>query len=194
MSTVFSQEHGDLNDGFIAFPADRAATYRQAGYWTEQPLDSILSNGAAEWPDATAIIDTERRYTFAELDAVADLVAARLTGIGLRAGDRVLLQLPNTTQFAVAFFGLLRAGVVPVMCLSGHRSAELSHFAAVSGAVGLVITDTAAGFDFREMAAQLQRDHPALRQVIVDGDPGPYIPWSSPVSYTHLTLPTTPYV
>lgn len=179
MSTVFSQEHDGLTDGFVTFPAERAVAYRQAGYWTGAPLDSILSNGAATWPDVTAIVDSERSYTFAELDATADLVAARLTALGLRPGDRVLLQLPNTTQFAVAFFGLLRAGVVPVMCLSGHRSAELSHFAGVSGAVGLVITDTAAGFDFRAMAAQLQKDHPALRHVIVDGDPGGYLPWSA---------------
>ncbi|KRD06848.1 2,3-dihydroxybenzoate-AMP ligase [Mycobacterium sp. Root265] len=179
MSTVFPQGHGDLNDGFVAFPADRAAAYRQAGLWTGQPLDSILSNAAARWPDVTAIVDAQRSYTFAELDAVADRVAGRLAGLGWRAGDRVLLQLPNTTQFAVAFFGLLRAGVVPVMCLSGHRSAELSHFAGISGAVGLVITDTAAGFDFRTMAAQLQRDHPALTRVIVDGDPGEYLAWSA---------------
>lgn len=179
MSTVFSQEHDGLTDGFVTFPAERAVAYRQAGYWTGAPLDSILSNGAATWPYVTAIVDSERSYTFAELDATADLVAARLTALGLRPGDRVLLQLPNTTQFAVAFFGLLRAGVVPVMCLSGHRSAELSHFAGVSGAVGLVITDTAAGFDFRAMAAQLQKDHTALRHVIVDGDPGGYLPWSA---------------
>lgn len=179
MSTGFSQGQGDLTDGFVPFPADRAATYRHAGYWTGQPLDSILSNAAARWPEVTAIVDAQRSYTFAELDAVADRVAARLAARGLRAGDRVLLQLPNTTEFAVAFFGLLRAGVVPVMCLSGHRSAELSHFAGISGAVGLVITDTAAGFDFRAMAAQLQRDHPQLRHVIVDGDPGGYLPWSA---------------
>lgn len=179
MSTVFPQGQGDLNDGFVTFPADRAAAYRQAGYWTGQPLDSILSNGAAQWPEVTAIVDSQRSYTFAELDHVADRVAGRLAALGMRAGDRVLLQLPNTTQFAVAFFGLLRAGVVPVMCLSGHRSAELSHFAGISGAVGLIITDTAAGFDFRTMAAQLQDEHPALRHVIVDGDPGDYLSWSA---------------
>lgn len=179
MSTVFPQGQGDLNDGFVTFPADRAAAYRQAGYWTGQPLDSILSNGAAQWPEVTAIVDSQRSYTFAELDDVADRVAGRLAALGMRAGDRVLLQLPNTTQFAVAFFGLLRAGVVPVMCLSGHRSAELSHFAGISGAVGLIITDTAAGFDFRTMAAQLQDEHPALRYVIVDGDPGEYLSWSA---------------
>ena len=67
----------------------------------------------------------------------------------------MLLQLPNSAQFAVALFGLLRAGAVPVMCLPGHRYAELSHFADVSGAVGLVVADRVAGFDYREMAPRL---------------------------------------
>ena len=192
MSTGFPQECDDLTDGFVSFPADRAAEYRRAGYWTGLPLDSILSRGAGTWPDRPAIIDSECSYTFAELDNLADLVAARLIAMGLRAGDRVLLQLPNTTAFAIALFGLLRTGAVPVMCLPGHRAAELSHFATVSGAIGLMIPDTTAGFDFREMAAQLQHTHPALTHVIVDGDAGPYTPWSTLTAPDHGDEPGPP--
>jgi mycobactin salicyl-AMP ligase len=47
-----------------------------------------------------------------------------------------------------------------VMCLPGHRLAELSHFADVSQAVALIITDTAGGFDYRAMADELVRTHP----------------------------------
>ncbi|BBX97165.1 2,3-dihydroxybenzoate-AMP ligase [Mycobacterium lacus] len=90
----------------------------------------------------------------------------------------MLLQLPNSCRFAVALFGLLRAGAIPVMCLPGHRLAELSHFARISGAVGLIIADTASGFDYRSMAEQLVAAHPRLRHVIVDGEPGPFMSWS----------------
>ena len=62
--------------------------------------------------------------------------AAGLAELGIASGDRVLLQLPNGCEFAVALFALLRAGAIPVMCLPGHRAAELGHFAAVSGANG----------------------------------------------------------
>jgi acyl-CoA synthetase (AMP-forming)/AMP-acid ligase II len=71
------------------------------------------------------------------------------------------------------------AGAVPVMCLPGHRSAELSHFAAVSGAVGLIAPDSIAGFDYREMAVGLVKDNPALRYVFVDGEPGSFQSWSA---------------
>lgn len=168
---------GDLLTGFVPFPADRAAEYRRAGYWTDDPLDSILRDAATTWPDRTAVIDPDVGYTFAELDARADRIGAALTDRGLAPGDRVLLQLPNTCEFAVALFGVLRAGLVPVMCLPGHRSAELNHFAAVSGAVALIVPDVIAGFDYRELADDLVRNNPALQHVFVNGEPGRFGSW-----------------
>jgi mycobactin salicyl-AMP ligase len=162
--------------GFVPFPPGRAAAYRAAGYWTGRALDTVLADAAKTWPDRVAVIDAlaESGLTYAELDKAADSAAAGLRALGIAPGDRVLLQLPNGCRFAVALFGLLRAGAVPVMCLPGHRAAELAHFAAVSEAVGLVIADTAGGFDYRAMA----RDLPALEHLIVDGDPGPFTSWS----------------
>ncbi|MGH3967186.1 MAG: AMP-binding protein, partial [Mycobacterium sp.] len=162
-------------DGFVAFPSDRVAGYRAAGYWAGHAVDSVLRRAAAAWPRRTGVADAVSSYTFGDLDKLADAAAAGFAAIGIAPADRVLLALPNSCQFAVAFFGLLRAGAIPVMCLPGHRLAELSHFAEVSGAVGLVIAETAGGFDYRPMAEQLVAAHRELRHVVVDGDPGPFI-------------------
>jgi mycobactin salicyl-AMP ligase len=178
MSTGLEPQQSDLTSGFVPFPTDRARQYREAGYWTGRTVDSILGDAAAAWPDRTAVIDPNVSYTFADLNARADRIASTLADRGIVPGDRVLLQLPNTAQFAVALFGLLRAGAVPVMCLPGHRYAELSHFAEVSGAVGLVIADRVAGFDHRELAHELMSANPALTHVFVDGEPGPFESWS----------------
>ncbi|ORV14024.1 (2,3-dihydroxybenzoyl)adenylate synthase [Mycobacterium celatum] len=161
-------------DGFVPFPPDRAARYRAAGYWAGQTVDSLLRRAAAARPDRLAVVDPVRSHTFADLDKRVDAAAGGFAAIGVAPGDRVLFDLPNSCQFAVAFFGLLRAGAIPVMCLPGHRFAELSHFAHASEAVGLVIADTASGFDYRAMAEQLVGAHPQLRHVVVDGDPGPF--------------------
>ncbi|MGE4362063.1 MAG: (2,3-dihydroxybenzoyl)adenylate synthase [Mycolicibacterium sp.] len=180
MNTGLPADQGnDLTRGFVPFPTDRAEVYRRAGYWTGRPLDSILTEAAATWPDKPAVIDSAQTYTFRELDAAADRVAAGLAALGIRPGDRVLLQLPNSCQFAIALFGLLRAAAVPVMCLPGHRTAELGHFAEVSGAVALIVPDEAGGFDYRDMAGRLAAEHPSLQHVIVDGENGPFVAWSS---------------
>ena len=167
-------------DGFVPFPPDRAANYRAAGYWTGRTVDSMLSDAAQNWSTHVAVVDADgpQRLTFAQLDERADRAAAGLAELGIAVGDRVLLQLPNSCEFAVALFALLRAGAIPVMCLTGHRAAELGHFAAVSEATALLIPDSASGFDYRPMAQELSRDHPGLRHVIVDGDPGPFTSWS----------------
>ncbi|SCX02830.1 (2,3-dihydroxybenzoyl)adenylate synthase [Mycolicibacterium fluoranthenivorans] len=167
-----------LQAGFVPFPADRAAHYRETGLWTGRTLGEILRTAAQAWPGNIAVADAHSSHTFADLDARADRAAAGFAALGIAPGDRVLLQLPNSSHFAVALFGLLRAGAVPVMCLPGHRLAELTHFASVSGAVALVIADSAAGFDYRAMAEELVAAHPAVRHVVVHGDPGPFLPWS----------------
>lgn len=181
MSPNTSQPPADVVlDGFVPFPADRAAAYRAAGYWTGRPLDAILTDAAQQWPDRTAVVDAvgDTGLSYADLDDQANRAASGLRGAGIAPGDRVLLQLPNGCQFAVALFGLLRAGAIPVMCLPGHRAAEMGHFAAVSGATALLIADTAGGFDYRTMARGLVERCTALEHVIVDGDPGPFTSWA----------------
>jgi mycobactin salicyl-AMP ligase len=171
-------------EGFVPFPPDRATRYRAAGYWTGRTVDSMLSDAAQRWPDRVGVLDADtapgspQRLSFAQLDERAEHAAAGLAELGIAAGDRVLLQLPNGCEFAVALFALLRAGAIPVMCLPGHRAAELGHFAAVSDATALLIPASASGFDYRPMAQSLVQDHPGLRHVIVDGDPGPFVSWS----------------
>jgi mycobactin salicyl-AMP ligase len=167
-------------EGFVPFPPDRAANYLAAGYWGGRTVDSLLTDAAHRWPTQVAVVDADGpgRLTFAQLDERAGRAAAGLAELGIAVGDRVLLQLPNSCQFAVALFALLRAGAIPIMCLTGHRAAELGHFAAVSEATAVLIPDSASGFDYRPMAADLSREHAGLRHVIVDGHPGPFVRWS----------------
>jgi mycobactin salicyl-AMP ligase len=167
-------------DGFVPFPPDRAASYRAAGYWSGRAVGSLLTDAAHRWPTRAAVVDADGpgRLSFAQLGERAGRAAAGLADLGIAVGDRVLLQLPNSCEFAVALFALLRAGAVPIMCLSGHRTAELGHFATVSEATALLIPDSVSGFDYRPMAADLSSQHAGLRHVVVDGDPGPFVAWS----------------
>lgn len=166
--------------GFVPFPAGRAASYRAAGYWTGRTLDTILTDAARRWPNRTAVVDAgaDAGFSYAELDERANRAATGLRRLGVAPGDRVLLQLPNGREFAAALFGLVRAGAIPVMCLPGHRAAELGHFAAVSAATAVVIPGAANGFDHPAMARELVEQHSALKHVIVDGDAGEFTAWT----------------
>ncbi|MCV7344876.1 (2,3-dihydroxybenzoyl)adenylate synthase [Mycolicibacterium rhodesiae] len=163
--------------GFTPFPPDRANRYRDSGYWGGRPLDEILRTAATHWPDRQAIVDDSTHFTYAELDRRADAAAAGLSALGIGPGHSVLVQLPNSCQFAIALFGLLRAGALPVLCLPGHRDAELAHFLDVSGAVGIIVGSDPA-FDYRAMAERLAQRPNQLRHIIIDGAAGPHITWS----------------
>lgn len=153
--------------GFVPFPDERAAAYRAAGYWSGRPVGSLLDDAAASWPDRPAVIDATTTMSYAQLDGAVDRAAAALHRWGVGPGDRVLVQLPNGCAFAVTLFALLRVGAIPVLCLPGHRAAEIGHLAGVSDAVGIVIPDATAGFDYPAMAANL-----GLRRITIEDEPG----------------------
>ncbi|HEX5740541.1 MAG TPA: AMP-binding protein [Pilimelia sp.] len=154
------------------WPAEVAAAYRAAGYWRGQSFGAALRGWAARSGGAPAVVDGDRVLSYADLDAAADRFAAGLRARGVGAGQRVVVQLPNTADFPVVVFGLWRAGAVPVFALPAHRQAELGYFCRHSDAVALVIPDRVGGFDHRGMVDGVRAAAPGLRHVIVAGEPG----------------------
>jgi long-chain acyl-CoA synthetase len=74
----------------------------------------LVLRSATVAPDKVAIVAGDCRLTWSELDAAVDKAAAALSGVGLVAGFRVALALANSIEFAVSYFGALRAGLVVV--------------------------------------------------------------------------------
>jgi long-chain acyl-CoA synthetase len=74
----------------------------------------VLGRLAARCPAQAALRAGNREVSYRELDAAAARVAALLRQDGLRAGERVLLLLPDVPEFVAAYYGVLRAGGVAV--------------------------------------------------------------------------------
>ena len=80
--------------------------------------------------------------SFAQADRLSDHFAAYLREVaGLKAGDRVAVQLPNCLTYPVAAFGVLKAGCILVNTNPLYTPAEMTHQFADSGARALVILD-----------------------------------------------------
>ncbi|WP_395670944.1 (2,3-dihydroxybenzoyl)adenylate synthase [Phenylobacterium sp.] len=152
------------------WPDDLAAAYRRKGYWRGETFSDLLRAQAAARPDAVAAVGGDQRWTYAELLARAETAAAGFLALGLQPGERVVVQLPNIPEFLSAVFGLFRAGLVPVYALPAHRITEIRHFAEKSEASAYLIAHQHAGFDYRELARQLNAGVPAIRHVVVVGD------------------------
>ncbi|MEV0357016.1 AMP-binding protein [Nocardia sp. NPDC050697] len=161
-------------DGYVPFPAPAAAEYRAAGYWAGRSLGDLLTDAARRAPAAPAVLTDSGAWSYAELDAAAERMAHGLLALGIAPGDRVVVQLPNVPEFATVLFGLLRAGIIPVLTLPAHRRAEIEHLANLAEAVAYVIADELGDFDYRALAAEVRPAVPSLRHVLVLGDPGEF--------------------
>jgi fatty-acyl-CoA synthase len=95
------------------------------------PATSLWDNlaiSARRYPDKAAIVFFGRVYTYAEVAGLAERLAARLASMGVRKGDRVVLDMQNCPQLLIAHFAILRANAVVVPVNPMNRAEELKHY------------------------------------------------------------------
>src|SRR5215211_7609942 len=110
-------------------------------------LAAFLTDTASQHGERPALKLDDATLTYSELDDASARVAALLKSKGFEAGDRVGIMLPNVPYFAIAYYGILRAGgvVVPMNVLLKGR--EVAFYLQDSGAKVLF-----AWHDFAEAA------------------------------------------
>ena len=105
-----------------------------------------LARAARASPDKAALRivhavgDPPESWTYAQLDLAVRRVAAGLLAEGLRPGDRLLLRLPNTSDYALLFFGAIAAGLVPIPVSAQLTDDEMAVLLEDSLAAAVVVT------------------------------------------------------
>ncbi|MEK5319103.1 (2,3-dihydroxybenzoyl)adenylate synthase [Paenibacillus sp. SEL3] len=157
--------------GCPTWPQEFAERYRKAGYWEGVTFGEMLRERAVSQGDRTAVTDGQTSTSYRELDEKVDRLAAGFYQLGIRSTDRVIVQLPNVTEFFDVCFALFRLGALPIFSLPAHRSSEIAYFGEFSEAVAYIIPDVYSGFDYRGLAREVQARVATLRHVIVVGKP-----------------------
>nr|WP_241192625.1 salicylate synthase [Ralstonia solanacearum] len=165
METLLSRHPNEAAD---AAPASVAHDVPAA----DLPLGEHLRRWAAHHGARTALVAGGARMTFAALDRRADRLAATLHGIGLRRGDRAMVQLPNGMAFVTVCFALFRLGVVPVLAMPAQRAHDVDALCRIAEPAAYFIAEDADGADRCALAAGMLDAHPSLRRIVVDGAPG----------------------
>jgi 2,3-dihydroxybenzoate-AMP ligase len=161
------------SEGTTPWPADLAAEFRAKGYWEDRALGSYILETADRLPQKIAIVDGDVRLTYAELANRMDAAAERLLQLGLRADDRIMVQLPNGWQFALLTLACFRAGIIPVMALPAHRQYELSFLTELSESRAIAVPDVIKDFDHQALAEELASSIPSLEIILVSGTAKP---------------------
>src|ERR1700677_3468413 len=164
-----SAPHTTALPGVVQHPAAAVDRYLAAGAWGPRPPPTAFRHAAAIHAERTALITPDTRITYRELDARSDAVAAGLLSSGLLPGERVLLQLTNSATAVIAWYGLLKAGLIPVCTLAIHRRLEIEQIGRKSGAVAHLVQADFPGFDLVGLAQQVTGLLPTMRQLLTVG-------------------------
>ena len=87
-----------------------------------------LAVSALRFPDKPALVFFDQALSYASVLHQAERLAATLHRLGVRKGDRVLLNLQNCPQWVVAHFAILRVDAVVVPVNPMNRAEELKHY------------------------------------------------------------------
>jgi len=73
-----------------------------------------LEKAAFHFPEKVAVIEGDKRVSYAEFDRDANRIAGAMTGAGVRPGDHIALCAPNSYRWLAFYFGALKVGAVAV--------------------------------------------------------------------------------
>ena len=105
-----------------------------------------------------------RVWSYQELDEQASRVAGGLASLGIQAGDRVAMMLPNIPEFVFSFYGIQKLGAVAVPFNTTYKGREISHILQDSGARAIICLDA-----YSNLINELKTDCPTLEHVITTG-------------------------
>ena len=95
--------------------------------YPEVPLFYYLEENARQFPEAPCTIFKGAKISFQEMNSITDQLAAGLAEIGVGKGDRVGIFMPNTPQFVMAYFAILKLGAVVVAINPLYTAREIEH-------------------------------------------------------------------
>ncbi|GLZ48129.1 cyclohexanecarboxylate-CoA ligase [Actinomycetospora sp. NBRC 106375] len=156
-----------VNDRFSAADIE---SYYSSGLWAPELFDDLLARAAGERGDKVFVTDGRESMTYRAVHEGSLRLAGGLRDAGVRAGDRVAVQLPNWAEFVVVVAALARLGAITVPIMPIYRREEVGHVLDDAEVTAVVTPGTFRDFDFLAMYRALAAHRPAIHTVVVVRD------------------------
>jgi long-chain acyl-CoA synthetase len=147
--------------------------------YPDRTLIDYLREASAKWPDRTALLFKGAKISYRQLDRDSDAFAAALNAIGVTAGDRVGICLPNCPQFLIAEFGTWKIGAIACPFNPTYTERETQDALQATGATTVVVLNR-----FYEKIKSIQTQT-SVKRVITTGIKD-YLPLHLRIGYTLL--------
>jgi long-chain acyl-CoA synthetase len=125
-----------------------------------------IERAARRYARSTAVVDGDRRLSFAETDRRANRLANALAGLSAEPGARIALLMNNRLEYVECDFGIVKAGKVRVAINPRLVDHEREYILADSGAETLIFDSV-----FADFAIEASRSLPELKNLIAIGGP-----------------------
>ncbi|MFC8178259.1 AMP-binding protein [Rhodococcus sp. NPDC057297] len=166
----------DLLDGqYTPIDEETAAQWREAGWWENRSIRSLLTDAASRYPDREALVgrrsDGDRvTRSYTEFDANATHAASVLSSLGVGVGDAVVLMLPNWVEYAELVFGINEIGAIYAGIPVAYGEQQAAAILRRSKARVLVIPRRWRSTEHLELSRVLREQIPTLEHVVIIDD------------------------
>ena len=135
--------------------------------WT---LADVFGRRAAEHAERTLMVADGRTVSYAQAEAQATAIAAALAELGVGAGDRVAVNLPNCPEWIVALLALARLGAVVVPVNPRLNYHELKYQLRHAEVSAVFTVEKRRGVDYLQLFEDMLVELPDLTYVVTVGD------------------------
>jgi fatty-acyl-CoA synthase len=133
-------------------------------------LGETLDRSAIAFPDKEVICflsKDDKRITYAELNERVNRLAGGLVKLGIKAGDKVALWMPNRPEWIVTLFAVARIGAALVPMDTWYKSSEAEYILNHSDSVAVITLNKFGKSDFINMLSEVKPRLPKLKHIIV---------------------------
>ena len=138
-----------------------------------ETIGDNLRRTVSRFGDREALVDrgSGRRFTYTELLAAVEALAAGLVEAGVRKGDRVGIWAPNRWEWVILQYATADIGAILVNINPAYRTHELEYVLNQAGISMLVAAPAFKTSDYRAMVGEVRERCPQVRSVVFLGDP-----------------------
>jgi non-ribosomal peptide synthetase component E (peptide arylation enzyme) len=147
--------------------------YTARGYWDDRSIADILKKNAERYPGKEALVDSERRLTWAELDRMTDAVAVGLLERGMKRDQAIVAQLPLTGVAPILLLACHKAGIITCFAPLTFRYKEMKHLVETLGATAVLTLLALRDTNYYEIAREIADELSQLRLIFVLGETPP---------------------
>jgi non-ribosomal peptide synthetase component E (peptide arylation enzyme) len=141
--------------------------YYKFRWWLGITLGDMFDKASDLYPGKEALVDDNSRLTYSQLRDKVDRLAIALIKLGIKSQDRVLLQLPNWSEFVYSYFALQKVGAIPVLLVPKHAQKEVGHLCHLTRATAWILPEKYRNIDYMPIIEDVLPASPQLKHVIL---------------------------